>query len=101
MLCVFVVCSFSYVDFVRKLFVDVKFSEKGSNARQREESVYMSFVKYLEQCERGKGMKRKLSGFRVQRSFYPAHANLGVHALQAQGAINMTFHSQTNQEVTN
>ena len=44
----------SFTDIVRKLFIDIKFSEKGSNARQREENTYMFFVDYLEACERGK-----------------------------------------------
>ena len=40
-------------DDFRKLFVDVRFSERGSNAREKEESVYMMFLDYLEECEQG------------------------------------------------
>ena len=40
-------------DVFRKLFVDVRFSEQGSNAREKEESVYMMFLDYLKECEQG------------------------------------------------
>ena len=42
-----------HVDTLRKLFKHVKFSEAGSNARQREENTYMYFLEYLDGCEKG------------------------------------------------
>ena len=33
--------------------MDVRFSERGSNAREKEESAYMMFLDYLEECEQG------------------------------------------------
>ena len=45
---------FSYIaDTFRKLFLDTRFSEQGSNSREREEKVYMFFLDYLEECEQG------------------------------------------------
>ena len=40
-------------DDIRKL-LKVKFSEKGSSAREREEATYMKFLTYLQNCERSK-----------------------------------------------
>ncbi len=45
-----------YVDTVRKLFKHVKFSEAGSNDRQKEEDAYMYFLDYLDGCEKGKAL---------------------------------------------
>ncbi len=46
-----------YVDTVRKLFKHVKFSEAGSNDRQKEENAYiMYFLDYLDGCEKGKAL---------------------------------------------
>lgn len=36
---------------LRKIFVDIRFSERGSNAREVEEKTYMLFLDYLEECE--------------------------------------------------
>ena len=41
------------IDTIRKLFTEVRYSEAGTNARMREENVYMFFVDYLDDCERG------------------------------------------------
>lgn len=30
---------------------DIKFSEQGSSAREREEATYMHFLRYLQNCE--------------------------------------------------
>ena len=32
----------------------MKFSEEGSNARQKEQNSYMMFLDYLDDCEKGK-----------------------------------------------
>ena len=45
--------SLLYVDLVRKLFVTIRFSEKGSNDRIKEEATYMMFIEYLELIEEG------------------------------------------------
>lgn len=39
-------------DDIRELLADIKFSEKGSSARQKEEATYIYFIDYLEECER-------------------------------------------------
>lgn len=41
------------IDVVRKVFGKVRFSEEGSNARIKEQSAYMMFIEYLEECEKG------------------------------------------------
>ena len=41
------------IDVVRKMFKKVQFSESGSNARVKEESAYMMFLEYLDECEKG------------------------------------------------
>ena len=41
-------CTQITVDEVRKLFKNVKFSEAGSNSRDREENAYMDFLRYLD-----------------------------------------------------
>ena len=40
-------------DTFRKLFVEVRFSEQGSNVREKEENSYMMFLDYLAECEKG------------------------------------------------
>ena len=42
-----------YVDKVRKLFVTVKYSERGSNEYSRETATFMMFVDFLDDCEKG------------------------------------------------
>jgi hypothetical protein len=42
-------------DTVRKLFTDIKFSEKGTNEREREEKAFMHFIDYLDDCEKVTG----------------------------------------------
>ncbi len=46
--CLFETC---FSDSVRELFTEVRFSEKGTNARMSEERTFMFFISYLEQCE--------------------------------------------------
>ena len=41
-------------DKLRNLFTDIKYSEKGSSIRIREETAFMYFVDYLDDCEGGK-----------------------------------------------
>ena len=41
------------VDKVRKLLMDIKFSEIGSNAYTKETATFMRFVEFLEDCENG------------------------------------------------
>ncbi len=41
------------LDYVRKLFTEIKYSEKGSNERMKEEAVYMFFYDYMEDVEGG------------------------------------------------
>ena len=41
------------VEYIRGMLKDVKFSDQGSNARERE-ATYMLFLKYLQRCERSK-----------------------------------------------
>ena len=40
-------------DTIRKVFTEVRFSEKGTNDREHEERAFMYFVNYLEDCESG------------------------------------------------
>ena len=40
------------IDIVRRVFTKVRFSEDGSNARVKEESAYMMFLEYLDECEK-------------------------------------------------
>lgn len=40
-------------DYVRNVFKNIKFSEKGSNAYVREQNAFMMLVDYLEECETG------------------------------------------------
>ena len=35
------------------MFKTVRYSEKGSNERTREEDAYMFFIDYLDDCEKG------------------------------------------------
>ena len=35
------------------MFTVVKFSENGSNSRDKEEAAYMFFVNYMDDCEGG------------------------------------------------
>lgn len=42
------------VDDIRKIFTEVKYSEKGSNDRIKEEATFMFFVDYLDDCEGSK-----------------------------------------------
>ena len=43
-----------FADKLRNLFTDIKYSEKGSSIRIREETAFMYFVDYLDDCEGGK-----------------------------------------------
>ena len=42
-----------YTDLLRKLFTDVSYSSRGSSARIKEETAFMHFVDYLDDCEGG------------------------------------------------
>lgn len=42
-----------FIDTIRKMFTEIKYSESGTNARAREEDAYMFFIDYLDDCERG------------------------------------------------
>lgn len=46
----FIFCS----DDIRTMFKVIRYSEKGSNEREREEAAYMYFVDYLDDCEKGR-----------------------------------------------
>ena len=44
------------------MFLNVIYSERGSNSREKEENAYMMFIDYLEECEgllfgSGQGMR--------------------------------------------
>ena len=41
------------IDGIHKIFKTVRFSEEGSNAREREQNAYMMFLDYLDECEKG------------------------------------------------
>ena len=41
------------IDGIRKIFKTVRFSEEGSNAREKEQNSYMMFLDYLDECEKG------------------------------------------------
>lgn len=45
--------AFNTIDYIRKLFKEVRFSEEDSNAREKEQNSYMMFLDYLEECEKG------------------------------------------------
>ena len=49
-----------YVDQLRKMFTDIKFSPTGSSGRDKEEAAYMFFLNYLEDCERESNSKTLL-----------------------------------------
>jgi len=40
-----------YLECIRNLFQVIRYSELGSNERQKEEVTYIFFVDYLEECE--------------------------------------------------
>ena len=48
-------CHFSIyiIDIIRKIFKTVRFSEEGTNAREKEQNAYMMFLDYLDECEKG------------------------------------------------
>ena len=46
-------CFFGLEDSIRKLFSQIEYSEKGSNARKAEERAFMFFIDYLDECEKG------------------------------------------------
>ncbi len=46
--------SFLCVDCIRKYLKEVKFSEKGTSVRVKEEATYMHFMRYLQKCEKSK-----------------------------------------------
>ena len=46
-------CACFYADMLQKLFTDVKYSQKGSSVRIREETAFMYLVDYFDDCERG------------------------------------------------
>ncbi len=54
----FVWQTFSLTDYVRTVFKAIKFSEKGTNTRTKEESAYMMFLNYIDECEKGKVLSR-------------------------------------------
>ena len=41
------------VYYVRQVFKNIRFSEKGTNARIKEQKPYMMFLQYLNGCEKG------------------------------------------------
>lgn len=41
------------VDYVRQVFKNIRFSEKGTHARMKEQEAYMMFLQYLNGCEKG------------------------------------------------
>ena len=43
--------NYMIVDKVRKLLVDIKFSERGSNAYTKETATFIMFIEFLEDCE--------------------------------------------------
>ena len=45
--------SFLNTDSVRNLFTEIRYSDNGSNNRTKEETAFMFFVDYLDDCERG------------------------------------------------
>lgn len=45
---------FHSTDSVRKLFTDIRYSEKGSNDRVQEAAAFNFFVDYLDDCEGSK-----------------------------------------------
>lgn len=47
------VLHFSLLDFIRKLFSKIEYSQKGSNNREAEERAFMFFIDYLDECEKG------------------------------------------------
>jgi len=40
-------------DKLRNLFTSIKYSQKGSSSRIREETAFMQFIDYLDDCEGG------------------------------------------------
>ena len=44
---------YCFLEFLRRLFTDVKFSESGSNNRREGEAAYMFFINFMDDCEEG------------------------------------------------
>ena len=40
------------VDIIRHLFTEIRYSDKGTSERVREEAAFMYFIDYLDDCER-------------------------------------------------
>lgn len=40
-------------DTIRNIFTEIKFSDNGTNAHLSEETAYMFFIDYLDDCEKG------------------------------------------------
>ena len=55
------------IDDIQKIFKTVRFSEEGSNARERGQNAYMMFLDYLDECEKG-----------IVISSYSNHYNLNL-----------------------
>jgi len=43
-----------YLDLIRNMFTIIKYSEKGTTERFNEEATYINFVRYLDECEKGR-----------------------------------------------
>ena len=44
----------AFVVYIRGIMKDIKFSDEGSNAREKEKATYILFLRYLQRCERSK-----------------------------------------------
>ena len=42
-----------FTEEIRKMFKTVRYSEKGTNERIKEEETFVFFMNYLEDCEKG------------------------------------------------
>ena len=44
---------FPILDSIRKMFTRINYSDKGHNNRELEETAFMYFTDYLDECEKG------------------------------------------------
>ena len=43
-----------FLDVIRHLFTQIRYSDKGTSERVREETAFMYFIDYLDDCERSR-----------------------------------------------
>ena len=83
-------CSFFSIDYVRKVFKKIRFSEEGSNAFAKEQNSYMMFLEYLDECEKGK-LTLSLLHLSISHSHGPTDQKACVVLKLCQGLLQFIF----------